>query len=60
MQSRLKDSALPTTPYLFNCGVLYPYSNAFLNLVHCRRTVAEQVGLNIPLRSIFKPSYSRN
>jgi len=49
-----------TTPCLSNCGVLCPYSNWFINLVPPRGTVAQQVGFNIPLRSIFKPSYSRN
>jgi hypothetical protein len=42
----------------FNCGVRCANYVLFLNLVRCRRTVAVQVGLKIPLRSIFNPSYS--
>jgi hypothetical protein len=30
----------------------------FLNFVWCRRRISEQVGFNIPLRSIFKTSYA--
>jgi hypothetical protein len=52
-QKEREEKQQPPTPCLFNCGVLCPYSNSFLNLVRCRRTVAEQVGLNIPLSLHF-------
>jgi hypothetical protein len=32
----------------------------FQNVVRSRGTISQQVGFNIPLRSIFKASYTRN
>jgi len=32
----------------------------FQNVVRSRGTILQQVGFNIPLRSIFKASYTRN
>jgi hypothetical protein len=32
----------------------------FQNVVRWRGTILQQVGFDIPLRSIYKPSYARN
>jgi hypothetical protein len=49
---------LPTAAILQLRGVKLRFM--FQNVVRSRGTILQQVGFNIPLRSIFKASYARN